>query len=88
MGKQVSVDSDYQDDRLAQQAFYLRTHVQVIGDELDKFKKMFEDSEAPPEIKEWLHRVHSNLSRYFRPSMDNLDQVRFVLDKEKQGLSE
>ena len=88
MAKQKIVESQYQDESIAQQAFYLRTHIQVMGDELEKFGKMVEESEAPPDIKAWLNRVQGNLTRYFRPSMDSLDQVRFVLDKEGQGLAE
>lgn len=33
----------------------------------------------------WLDRVHTNLLRWLLPSLDNLDQVRWTLDKEKGG---
>lgn len=33
----------------------------------------------------WLDRVHTNILRFIPPALDNLDQVRWTLDKEKGG---
>jgi len=81
----IQVDDSYQNREIAEQAFYLRTHVKVLSDEVQKFEKMVEDSDAPEKIKAWLRRVHGNTSRYFQPTLNNLDQVRLVLDKEDHG---
>ena len=81
----LEVDDTYQNRELAEQAFYLRTHIQVLSEEVDKFMKMAEGSDAPQHIKDWLKRVHGNTSRYFKPTINNLDQVRIILDKDDHG---
>ena len=81
-------DEGYQNQEIAQQAFYLRTHIQVLSEELAKFSSLIKESDAPQGTKEWLGRVQVNVFRNFRPAMDNLDQVRCILDKKSQGLPE
>lgn len=83
----LEVDDDFQSRELAEQAYYLRTHIKVLWEEVQKFEKLIEASDAPEQIKVWLRRVHGNTSRYFKPAMNNLDQVRAILDKEYQGRS-
>lgn len=81
----LEVDDSYQNRELAEQAFYIRTHIQVLAEEVDKFETMAARSDAPQQVKDWLKRVHGNTSRYFKPAVNNLDQVRFILDKEHSG---
>lgn len=81
----VEIDDSYQNRELAEKAFYLRTHFSVLVSEVEEFKRMVAASDAPDATKQWLLRVHGNTSRYFKPVMGNLDQVRCILDKEKQG---
>lgn len=81
----LEVDDAYQNREIAEKAFYLRTHLHVLWEEVNDFEKMVEKSDAPEEVKTWLNRVHGNTSRYFQPAMNNLDQVRYTLDKEGHG---
>lgn len=81
----LEVDDTYQNVELAQQAFYLRTHIKVLWEEVNKFEEMVKAADAPQPVKDWLMRVHGNTSRYFPGAMNNLDQVRAILDKENQG---
>lgn len=50
-------------------------HIETLRDE----GRMSEDELG------WLDRVHTNILRFIPPALDNLDQVRWTLDKEKGG---
>ena len=84
----LEIDDEYQNRDIAEKAFYLRTHLSVLNEEVQEFLAMVEKADAPKPVKSWLKRVHGNTSRYFKPAMDNLDQVRLILDKKRQGLPE
>ena len=75
---------------IAEKAFYLRTLITVMLRDLVEFETLIEKhSDKLGEVQmEWLHRTADNLRSRIRPSIDNFDQVRAVLDKEKMGRPE
>jgi hypothetical protein len=75
----------YQNREIAVKAFHLRTSLSALEDEAREFLEVAEESNAPDHIKSWARRVQGNVARHFKPAIDNLDQVRFVLDPDRQG---
>jgi hypothetical protein len=75
--------SDETEREIAEKAFELEVHAKMmlaLADEIDK------QIESISEVhREWLLRVMDNLRRRLNPSIENLTQVRTVLDKERQG---
>jgi hypothetical protein len=72
---------------VAIQAYELRKKVADLLRDVVGFETVAETHrhELRVEELEWLHRVAENMNHRLKPSLDNLDQVRWTLDKEKGG---
>ena len=52
---------------------------------LDRVEALGIEGKMTPDELAWLDRVHTNALRRILPILDNLDQVRWTLDKKQGG---
>jgi hypothetical protein len=75
---------------MAQLARTLRKKLKAINEEeivewLEQLDKLSAEGVMSKDELAWLDRIHTNIMRRILPSLDNLDQVRWTLDKERGG---
>lgn len=75
---------------MARRARRLQKKLEALKDEdLTEWLEVLGDVDAGEHYTDselgWLDRVHTNVLRFIPPAIDNLDQVRWTLDKEKGG---
>lgn len=84
--KEALDNMEANNEALAGKAFYLRTFIAALKEELKCFSVEIESAVLPQETRDWLRRVCNNFDRYLGPAINNFDQVRLILDKENGGV--